>query len=124
MAVNEVKLLRHKRLLHFGREGEARVVAYQLCQVDARVAQHGEGEDTVVCFRIVGRDDDGPAMRTRDDVGIIGDGIGYPVDLRREGIVDETDVQVLGHGLLLTRFTGRSSRPAFFKLRSSPACPA
>ena len=97
VAVDEIKVSFHQRLERLARKRESRVIAHQLCEIDARVAHDGEFKLTVVRAG-VGRRDDGRFLSIlRQNFRIVYNRVRHSIGDGRKGIVDQADASLF-HG--------------------------
>ena len=96
VAVDEVKMFFLERLHGLRRDGVARAVADELCQVETWIADDLKGKIGVVGVRIIGGHDCGCAVVFLYIPCVIRHGVCNAVDDRGKGIVHQADVS-FGH---------------------------
>ena len=97
MAVDEIKVSFHQRLERLARKRESRVIAHQLCEIDARVAHNRERKLAVIRAGVGRRNDGGLLSVFRQDLRVIYNRVRHTIGDGRERIVDQADASLF-HG--------------------------
>ena len=97
VAVDEIKVSFHQRLERLARKRESRVIAHQLCEIDARVAHNRERKLAVIRAGVGRRNDGGLLSVFRQDLRVIYNRVRHTIGDGRERIVDQADASLF-HG--------------------------